>query len=56
MSSEPAKETPQKKEDPNQKITKVWKDKGAEAAVKAMFEHPETKQKLTYSEMRMFYG
>ena len=45
-----------KKEDPNKKIFRVWKEKGEEAAVSAMFTHPETKKPLTYAEMRGFYG
>jgi len=45
-----------KKEDPNKKIFRIWKEKGEEAAVSAMFQHPETEKSLTYAEMRMFYG
>lgn len=46
----------EKEEDPNRKIMNLWQKHGPEVAAAAMFEHPKTKKKLTYAEMRGFFG
>lgn len=40
----------------NANIMKVWTEQGAEEAVKKMFVHPENGTRMSYSEMRSFYG
>ena len=40
----------------NANIMKVWTEQGVEEAVKKMFVHPERGTRMSYSEMRSFYG
>ena len=40
----------------NANIMKVWTEQGVEEAVKKMFVHPENGTRMSYSEMRSFYG
>tara|TARA_B110000858_G_C17789089_1_gene468818 strand:+ start:723 stop:911 length:189 start_codon:yes stop_codon:yes gene_type:complete len=40
----------------NAKIAKVWNEKGVEEAVKQMFIDPNNGSRLSYAEMRMYYG
>jgi hypothetical protein len=40
----------------NLKMAQTMANKGMDEAVKQMFEHPTEKRKLSYSEMRSFYG
>ena len=58
MSDAPKKtsESASTKKDPNRIVAKIWNEKGPKAAVSEMFKHPETKQPLSYGEMRDFYG
>ena len=40
----------------NLKMANVWAEKGQEEAVKQMFKDPEDGSKLSYAEMRSYYG
>jgi hypothetical protein len=40
----------------NLNIVKIWAEKGVDEAVKQMFVHPENGDRMSYSEMRSFYG
>ena len=40
----------------NQKALDIGEEKGEKTLVEHMFKHPETGRKLSYGEMRMFYG
>jgi hypothetical protein len=40
----------------NANIIKVWSEQGVDEAVKQMFVHPEKGTRMSYSEMRSFYG
>tara|TARA_Y100001935_G_C17281394_1_gene497692 strand:+ start:45 stop:878 length:834 start_codon:yes stop_codon:yes gene_type:complete len=46
----------QNMDDYNLKIAQTMATKGMEEGVKQMFEHPTEKRKLSYAEMRSFYG
>ena len=40
----------------NANIIKVWSEQGVDEAVNQMFVHPEKGTRMSYSEMRSFYG
>ena len=40
----------------NANIMKVWSEQGVDKAVNQMFVHPEKGTRMSYSEMRSFYG
>jgi len=40
----------------NANIMKVWSEQGVDEAVNQMFVHPEKGTRMSYSEMRSFYG
>ena len=43
-------------DDYNLKIAQTMATKGTDEAVKQMFDHPFEKRKMSYAEMRSFYG
>jgi len=40
----------------NANIMKLWSEQGVDKAVNQMFVHPEKGTRMSYSEMRSFYG
>ena len=49
-------ETEKMQKQHNANILKVWTEQGVEEAVKKMFVHPENGTRMSYAEMRSFYG